>query len=43
LGTTTTTTGFSLDAEDLPNALPFSCKPAAESALRFYKMSLRRD
>jgi hypothetical protein len=27
----------------LPNALPFSCKPAAESALRFYMMSLRRD
>jgi len=26
-----------------PNALPFSCKPAAESALRFYTMFLRRD
>ena len=26
-----------------PNALPFSCKPAAESAPRFYTMSLRRD
>ena len=25
------------------NALPFSCKPAAESAPRFYTMSLRRD
>ena len=23
--------------------LPFSCKPAAESASRFYTMSLRRD
>jgi hypothetical protein len=26
-----------------PNALPFSCKPAAEPASRFYTMSLRRD
>ena len=25
------------------NALPFSCKPAAEPAPRFYTMSLRRD
>ena len=25
------------------NALPFSCNPAAESAPRFYTMSLRRD
>jgi len=26
----------------LPNALPFNCKPAAESAPRLYTMSLRR-
>ena len=26
-----------------PNGLPFSCKPAAESASRFYTKSLRRD
>jgi hypothetical protein len=25
------------------NALPFSCKPAAESVPRLYTMSLRRD
>jgi hypothetical protein len=25
------------------NALPFSCKPAAEPATRFYTISLRRD
>jgi hypothetical protein len=25
------------------NALPFSCKPAAEPASRFYTMSRRRD
>jgi hypothetical protein len=27
----------------LSNGLPFSCKPAAEPAPRFYTMSLRRD
>jgi hypothetical protein len=33
----------SAECEGPSNALPFSCKPAAESALRFYMMSLRRD
>jgi hypothetical protein len=35
--------GGIISHRDLANALPFSCKPAAESAPRFYTMSLRRD
>jgi hypothetical protein len=32
-----------LEISRAANALPFSCKPAAESAPRFHTMSLRRD